>query len=194
MIFAVATLLAFVVSNILNRLKDLKELQEKSTIENIQFEIESGLADLAEKMQKFNDEVADWDDDNQKVSFDPSVVRLNHDFVKMMDHRPKISNESILVHPSGNDQNEGKSVPICSNGSVFRYLRMERFLSFAKAKIFLKHSKRRRKLEIQRPFYFSITNKCQDVKKRETGYVRLVTSHYLLEKSQTLLQLNSSIS
>ena len=69
MIFAVATLLAFVVSNILNRFKDLKELQEKSTIENIQFEIESGLADLAEKMQKFNDEVADWDDDNQKVSF-----------------------------------------------------------------------------------------------------------------------------
>ena len=69
MIFAVATLLAFVVSNILNRLKDLKELQEKSTIENIQFEIESGLADLAEKMQRFNDEVADWDDDNQKVSF-----------------------------------------------------------------------------------------------------------------------------
>ena len=78
MIFAVATLLAFVVSNILNRLKDLKELQEKSTIENIQFEIESGLADLAEKIQKFNDEVADWDDDNQKVSFHPSVVRLNH--------------------------------------------------------------------------------------------------------------------
>ena len=69
MIFAVAKLLAFVVSNILNRLKDLKELQEKSTIENIQFEIESGLADLAEKMQRFNDEVADWDDDNQKVSF-----------------------------------------------------------------------------------------------------------------------------
>ena len=69
MIFAVATLLAFVVSNILNRFKDLKELQEKSTIENIQFEIESGLADLAQKMQKFNDEVADWDDDNQKVSF-----------------------------------------------------------------------------------------------------------------------------
>jgi len=65
-IFAVATLLAFVVSDILNRLKDLKELQEKSTIENIQFEIESGLADLAEKIQKFNDEVADWDDDNQK--------------------------------------------------------------------------------------------------------------------------------
>ena len=29
--------------------------------------------------------------------------------VKMMDRRPKISNESILVHPSGNDQNEGKS-------------------------------------------------------------------------------------
>ena len=78
MIFAVATLLAFVVSNILNRLKDLKELQEKSTIENIQFEIESGLADLAEKIQKFNDEVADWDDDNQKVSFDPSGARLNH--------------------------------------------------------------------------------------------------------------------
>ena len=72
MIFAVATLLAIVVSNILNRLKDLKELQEKSTIENIQFEIESGLADLAEKMQKFNDEAADWDDDNQKVSFDAS--------------------------------------------------------------------------------------------------------------------------
>ena len=72
MIFAVATLLAFVVSNFLNRLKDLKELQEKSTIENIQFEIESGLADLAEKMQKFNDEAADWDDDNQKVSFDAS--------------------------------------------------------------------------------------------------------------------------
>ena len=69
MIFAVAKLLAFVVSNILNRLKDLKELQEKSTIENIQFEIESGLADLAEKLQRFNDEVADWDDDNQKVSF-----------------------------------------------------------------------------------------------------------------------------
>ena len=68
MIFAVAKLLAFVVSNILNRLKDLKELQEKSTIENIQFEIESGLADLAEKMQRFNDEVVDWDDDNQKVS------------------------------------------------------------------------------------------------------------------------------
>jgi len=71
-IFAVATLLAFVVSNFLNRLKDLKEMQEKSTIENIQFEIESGLADLAEKMQKFNDEAADWDDDNQKVSFDAS--------------------------------------------------------------------------------------------------------------------------
>jgi len=32
------------------------------------------------------------------------------------------------------------------------------------------------------------------LRKRETGYVRLVTSHYLLEKSQTLLQLNSSIS
>ena len=47
-------------------------MQEKSTIENIQFEIESGLADLAEKMQKFNDEAADWDDDNQKVSFDAS--------------------------------------------------------------------------------------------------------------------------
>ena len=69
MIFAVTKLLACVVSNILNRLKDLKELQEKSTIENIQFEIESGLVDLAEKMQRFNDEVADWDDDNQKVSF-----------------------------------------------------------------------------------------------------------------------------
>ena len=68
MIFAVTKLLACVVSNILNRLKDLKELQEKSTIENIQFEIESGLADLAEKMQRFNDEVVDWDDDNQKVS------------------------------------------------------------------------------------------------------------------------------
>jgi len=45
-------------------------------------------------------------------------------------------------------------------------LRTERFLSFSKVKIFLKHSKRRRKLEIQRPFYFSITNKCQDVKKK----------------------------
>ena len=48
-------------------MKDLKELQEKSTIENIQFEIESGLTELAQKMQKFNEEVADWDDDNQKV-------------------------------------------------------------------------------------------------------------------------------
>ena len=84
MIFAVATLLAFVVSNILNRFKDLKELQEKSTIENIQFEIESGLADLAEKMQKFNDEVADWDDDNQKVRYNQRLwdIRLTDGFKK----------------------------------------------------------------------------------------------------------------
>ena len=75
-------------------------MQEKSTIENIQFEIESGLADLAEKMQRFNDEVADWDDDNQKVSFDPSGVRLNHGSMNMMDRRPKIFNEFILVHSS----------------------------------------------------------------------------------------------
>ena len=82
MIFAVATLLAFVVSNILNRFKDLKELQEKSTIENIQFEIESGLADLAQKMQKFNDEVADWDDDNQKVRYNQRLwdIRLTDGF------------------------------------------------------------------------------------------------------------------
>ena len=32
------------------------------------------------------------------------------------------------------------------------------------------------------------------LRKRETGYVHLVTSHYLLEKSQIQLQLNSSIS
>ena len=55
-------------------MKDLKELQEKSTIENIQLEIETGLADLAQKMQKFNDEVADWDDDNQKVHFIPGSL------------------------------------------------------------------------------------------------------------------------
>merc|ERR1712176_11225 len=46
--------------------KDLKELQEKTTIENIQSEIESGLADLAEKIERFNEEVGDWDDENQK--------------------------------------------------------------------------------------------------------------------------------
>lgn len=91
MIFAVAKLLACVVSNILNRLKDLKELQEKSTIENIQFEIESGLADLAEKMQRFNDEVADWDDDNQKVSFS-EIFGTSYMYSETMDGRtvPKI--------------------------------------------------------------------------------------------------------
>merc|ERR1711917_15928 len=89
--------------------QDLKELQEKSTIENIQFEIESGLADLAEKIQKFNDEVADWDDDNQKF--------IQAEMIKMKEN-------------------------------LFRSVQM------------------RRKLEIQRPFYFSITNKCQDVKKK----------------------------
>ena len=83
-------------------MKDLKELQEKSTIENIQLEIETGLADLAQKMQKFNDEVADWDDDNQKVLFIPGSLdedgHLNREH--SLKSRLQIRSWSIMGHDS----------------------------------------------------------------------------------------------